>query len=384
VGRTVIMRTLQIGLTWAGKSAGGADRIFADLATSLPLRGVNFVGAVAGPSNLDRSTAGLVHSFAAEESSTTTRLRGARKTLIGLLGSEKPDLVASHFALYTVPILDKLSVRPFVMHFHGPWAMETRDEGAAYLSTIAKRTLERAVYRRANRVVVLSKAFGDLLSLTYGINQDSIRVVPGAINLHNFRYNSSRTEARELLGWPTNRPILLTVRRLVHRMGLHKLLDAMPRILEREPDVLLCIGGTGPMRPLLEEKALRINLGKNVHFLGFIDEERLPVAYRAANISVIPSIALEGFGLVAAESLAAGTPVMVTPVGGLPEVVRALSSDLIFETGSPVDIADGLVAALSGKTRLPTESACREYANSNFSLDLMSSRIVSIYQELLS
>jgi glycosyltransferase involved in cell wall biosynthesis len=107
------------------------------------------------------------------------------------------------------------------------------------------------------------------------------------------------------------------------------------------------------------------------------------MAYRAANINVLPTDMLEGFGLSAAEALAAGTPSMVTPVGGLPEVVSGLSSDLIFRSGSSEDLADGLIAALHGGIRLPDSKACRSYAATRFDPLLSARHIADVYREVV-
>jgi len=311
------------------------------------------------------------------------RLRGARKTISRLLDEQKPDLLASHFALYTVPILDRLSDRPFIMHFHGPWALESSREGAGPMVAFAKRRLERTVYRRADRAIVLSQAFAILLHREYGISIDRIRIVPGAVDLDRFAPLHNRSTARQLLGWPMDRPILLSVRRLVKRMGLEHLITALASVRKRVPEVLLYVGGTGPIRPLLEQQAKVLGLEENVKFLGFLSEDLLPLTYRAADLSVVPTANLEGFGLVAAESLAAGTAAMVTPIGGLPEVVKGLSEDLIFRSPAPEDLAEGLTAALLGQTRLPTEAECRLHAVKNFSRELMASRVAAVYRELV-
>jgi glycogen synthase len=97
----------------------------------------------------------------------------------------------------------------------------------------------------------------------------------------------------------------------------------------------------------------------------------------------VPTIALEGFGLVAAEAMATGTPSMVTPVGGLPEIVGGLSHNLIFSGTKTTDIAEGLIGALAGFTKLPTRSQCREYIRNNFSSHLMALRTAHVYRELI-
>ena len=89
-----------------------------------------------------------------------------------------------------------------------------------------------------------------------------------------------------------------------------------------------------------------------------MDDVDLVRAYQAADVSVVPSIALEGFGLVALESLACGTPVVVTDCGGLPEAVAGLdASDCAMGRGS---VGRRLTTAARGD--LPDGHACRSYA----------------------
>ena len=122
---------------------------------------------------------------------------------------------------------------------------------------------------------------------------------------------------------------------------------------------------------------------EHVKLTGFVPDADLPVAYRAADVSVVPSIALEGFGLIVLESLAAGTPVIVTPVGGLPEVVSGLSKDLILEGSSPAQIADGLAARLSALEKLPSDSACQAYAKDNFDWPVIAGKVIRVYEKCL-
>ena len=269
------MKTCQIGLRWSSKVSGGAERIFSELAAGLPTVGIEFLGAVAGTAALSAETHGLIHAFAPEESGTLTRLRGSRRLLNALLSEERPDILASHFALYTLPVLNRLRAQPFVMHFHGPWAMESGVEGGSAPAVFAKQQIERAVYTRADTAITLSKAFATLLHQQYGVAEDRIRIIPGAVDLDRFTMSPSRAEARDRLGWPKDRPILLTVRRLVQRMGLQSLLEALPAIREMVPDVLLLLAGTGPIRPELERFVKDQSLEGSVRFLGFLPEELL-------------------------------------------------------------------------------------------------------------
>jgi glycosyltransferase involved in cell wall biosynthesis len=372
--------SLHIGIAY---DRGGAGRVISELMLSLPDAGFRFRCLVGGPRDAHAMTGGIVDSFAPAEASLVQRLRGARRGIGAALRRWRPEIVASHFALYTTPALDLLQGQRNVTHFHGPWCSESLEEGKGRAAAAMKQRLEAAVYRRADRVIVLSEAFGRLVTSTFGVAEERVRVVPGSVDTERFALTGPREDSREELGLPLDRPVLVTVRRLVHRMGLATLLEAMPSIIAAEPEVLLCLAGSGPLRGALEAQVEALGLQDHVRFLGFVTEAMLPHLYYAADLNLVPTTALEGFGLVAAEAMATGTPSMVTPVGGLPEVVGGLSRELIFRSTSAEDIADGVIGALRGGMKLPAREACRAYVQENFRSALMAERTARVYRELM-
>src|SRR5882757_3926721 len=374
------VRSMQIGISWATHGAGGSGRVFADLIRHLPENGVEVTGVVSAPSDVNLLTDGQIDSFAPEGAGMFERLRGARRHLKTLIKYKPPDLIASHFALYTAPILDNLKGRKLVVHFHGPWAAESLQEDSNPLVSAVKKRIESAVYSRATRIIVLSQAFADVLRREYGIPTDRIRIVPGAADIPRFAIDCTRLQARERLSWPRDKRILVTVRRLVSRMGLDRLIEAMANVVANDPDTILYIAGKGRLRTELEERVSALKLTQHVRFLGFVHDDELPLVYRAADLNIVPTLALEGFGLVAVEALAAGTPSMVTPVGGLPEVISGLSRDLIFASASVEDIAQGLLAVISGSIALPNASACRSFAAEHYSVPRMVAQVADVYR----
>jgi glycogen(starch) synthase len=376
--------SLQIGMRWLDSGAGGLDRVFHDLANSLPGQGVAVHGLVVQPADVAARTGGRIEAFAAEGANLPGRLLGVRHAVRRLVAGGGIDLVAGHFALYLSAALASLGDRPLVQHFHGPWARESGFEGQKRIAVMVKKAIERRVYSRADRFIVLSKAFADLLSRDYGVDPERIRIVPGSVDLDRFNSELSREKARAALGWATDRPILLATRRLIARVGLDQLIDAIQIVRRSVPDVLLLIAGRGPLEAVLRRQIEEGGLRANVRLLGFLPDDRLPLAYRAADINVVPTAALEGFGLTAAEALAAGTPSMVTPIGGLPEVVADLAPELVFASGAASDLAAGLCAALKGEIVLPGSAACRAYAEARFATGLAAARTASVYRELLA
>ncbi|MEQ5838442.1 glycosyl transferase family 1 [Paraburkholderia acidicola] len=377
------IRSLQIGMHWFPERAGGLDRMYYSLVGALPGAGVAVRGVVAGSARVAADTDGAIEGFGSAAQSLPLRLMAARRALRRQIDAQRPDVISSHFALYTFPGLDVTRGIPQVSHFQGPWADESHVEGADSLGQRAKRYLEQTVYARSSRLIVLSSAFGKILTTRYGIPQDRIRVVPGCVNVDQFDLPMSQNEARLKLQLPLGRPIVLAVRRLVRRMGLEDLIDAVKLLKRSEPDVLLLIAGKGRLEGELQTRIDEAGLGENVKLLGFVPDQHLAALYRAATISVVPTVALEGFGLITVESLASGTPVLVTPVGGLPEAVAGLSQDLVLPTTGADAIADGLARALNGSLKLPDADACKAYARENFDNSVIARRVAQVYEEAI-
>jgi glycosyltransferase involved in cell wall biosynthesis len=162
-------------------------------------------------------------------------------------------------------------------------------------------------------------------------------------------------------------------------MGLEDLIDAVALARARVPDLLLLVGGSGRLADELQTRATAQGLAEHVRFLGRVPEDDLALAYRAATLTVVPTVALEGFGLVAAESLAAGTPVLATPVGGLPEVLHDLSPDLVLPAAGAAALAEGLSAALTGAIGLPDRQRCADFARARYDWPNVGRRVREVY-----
>lgn len=378
------IHSLQIGMHWFPERAGGLDRMYYSLVGALPGAGVHVRGVVAGSPKVAEDSGGAIQGFGSAARPLPFRLMDARRALRAEIRRHRPDVISSHFALYTFPGLDVTRGIPQVSHFQGPWADESLVEGAATLSQRIKHSLEQSVYERSSRLIVLSKAFGDILTKRYAIPAERVRIVPGCVDTAHFDPACSQGEARLRLQLPQNRPIVLAVRRLVRRMGLEDLIDAVKQVKQRHPDILLLIAGRGRLEAELQQRIEAVDLTDNVKLLGFVPDAHLPSLYRAATLSVVPTVALEGFGLITVESLSAGTPVLVTPVGGLPEAVAGLSPDLVLPETGAAAIAEGIDAALSGRIKLPDEDACKRYAREHFDNAVIAKRVADVYAEAIA
>jgi glycosyltransferase involved in cell wall biosynthesis len=289
-------------------------------------------------------------------------------------------VLASHFSLYALPLVPEFSKLAHVIHFHGPWAHESSLHGQGKVRVLLKKVVEQLVYRTATSFITDSNAFRKLLVSEYAVPLEKVQAILPAVDIFRFQ-RADRLASRAVLGWPRRRRIILCVRRLVERMGLEALVAAFASIVSRHSDVCLFIAGQGPLRGELESRIASLGLADRVRLLGYLPDATLPAAYQAADISIVPSTSLEGFGLTTLESLACGTPVLVTPVGGLPEAIQPLSPSCILAGTKSDQIANGLDAYLSGELEAPTASKCVEYVRQNFTWERVAKQVLAVYEE---
>jgi glycosyltransferase involved in cell wall biosynthesis len=357
---------LCVGLGWFPKTPGGLDRYVYELTHQLAAGQDKVELCGVGLPETQPNSAITITNLAEPDNQLWQRLWLIRSNFLRRKAAH-PDAINLHFALYSLPLLQVLPPgAPITFSFHGPWALESKQEGSGKLSVFLKHWVEQRVYNRCDRFIVLSKAFGTILHQEYQVPWSKIHIIPGGVDLSRFQSKFSRQEARTQLNWPQEVPILFTPRRLVHRVGLDKLLTAIATVKSKIPDIWLAIAGKGPLKSDLERQVMELGLNDHVKFLGFLPDKQLPIAYQAANLSVMPSQSLEGFGLAVLESLACGTPVLCTPVGGMPEILEPFSPDLITSSPEATAIAERLEALLMGKVPIPSREACQEYAATHY------------------
>ena len=105
-------------------------------------------------------------------------------------------------------------------------------------------------------------------------------------------------------------------------MGLENLVMAMPTILKENPSAYLVIAGDGPLREPLIALAKSLGIENSVRFEGFVHMDKLPEYYSVADLFILPTVALEGFGYVTIEALSCGLPALGTDIGGTKEILN--------------------------------------------------------------
>jgi D-inositol-3-phosphate glycosyltransferase len=216
---------------------------------------------------------------------------------------------------------------------------------------------EKMLVKVCQRGIALSEREKEDLIHYYDASPKTISVIPCGVNLNLFKPIDKKI-ARRFLGFDGEN-IILFVGRIVPLKGIEKLLMAMPYIIQKQRLKLAVIGGDERSQAEMERlqslsKSLKIN--DSVSFLGLVKQDILPYFYSAANLCVVPSY-YESFGLVALESLACGTPVVATRVGGMENVIRQGETGYVVEDNTPQHLADKIALLLS--TLKPEKEATR-------------------------
>ena len=258
------------------------------------------------------------------------------------------DLIHSHYWLSGLigKRLQQWWGIPHVMGFHTLGAVKNAigiGEGEPDLRINAEKELVRDCHR-----IIASTLKGkkDLIDY-YDASPETISVIPCGVNLDLFR-PIGRETARCYLGLKEER-IILFVGRIIPLKGIDNLLKAMTYLERKEGIKLVVIGGDEHCQTEVErlkDLSRSLKIQESVTFLGLVKQEILPFFYSAANLCVVPSH-YESFGLVVLESLACGTPVVATRVGGAESVIRHGETGYVVRNNDSCHLADKIALFFS-------------------------------------
>ncbi|MEO7385571.1 MAG: glycosyltransferase family 4 protein [Gammaproteobacteria bacterium] len=199
-----------------------------------------------------------------------------------------------------------------------------------YTRYAAPRAMIRWAIRRAARVITVSDALRDGL-LALGADPGKVVTLRNGVDVQRFR-PLDRNAARARFG--ASGFTLLSVGNLLEIKGHHLVIEALAEL----PGVTALIAGDGPQRASLERLARARGVADRVRLLGNLPQEELVACYNAADSLVLAS-SREGMPNVVLESLACGTPVIATAVGGIPEIIDSDSAGYLLTERSASAIA---------------------------------------------
>ncbi len=206
-----------------------------------------------------------------------------------------------------------------------------------------------------------------------------VEVVPMGVDTSRFHPERASADARRALG--DGHPQLLFVGRFSASKGLDHLVRALPEIVAEVPGARLALVGFGPEEAAIRRAAEKNGVTAFITFLGRVSRDDLPPLMAAADLLVLPSVRIEGLGVVLLEALASGTAVVGSDVGGIPDVIRPGETGLLCRQADPGDLAATCLEMLTDdELRRRTATAGRRLVESRYSWSGLARRFDELFR----
>ena len=283
------------------------------------------------------------------------------------------DLIDSHYYYpdgVAAAIIAAWLRKPFVVTARGT------DLNLIAAAHALPRKMIQWTARRAEASIGVSTALANIVR-SWGLPPDRVLVMRNGVDLDRF-VPIPPSEARRELAL-TGSPILLSVGHLVELKGHHIAIEALAQLLVNHPAAKLVLIGEGPERQNLQSLATRLGIAASVIFAGAIPNKQLSQWYSAADCLVLAS-SREGWPNVLLESMACGTPVVATRIGGTPEVVSEGVSGLLVDQRNPARFASIVLKLLA---TYPVRASVRSYAE-GFGWQATTDAQVDLFQRIVA
>ncbi len=296
--------------------------------------------------------------------------------LLYLLLKHRYDLLHIFFGVPSGPLgllAKKLFGIPYLIRMGGGDVPGFRPFQYKRLYTILTPVL-KLLWKNAAFLVANSNGLRDMAHQMFpDIN---IEVIPNGVDVRRFAAIQPRIP---------NEPVrILFVSRLIRRKGLQFLIDAVPLIRQQTSvPFMIKVVGDGPDKDGFLQQIQTLDLQQYFTFTGYVEHDKLPECYLAADIFVLPSLA-EGMPNVVLEAMGSGLPIVATSVPGSEELVSHGENGYLIATGNPEELADVLSRVISHRSlRLNMGRRGRQIAQA-YSWTSVAERYLALYTKMVS
>lgn len=294
------------------------------------------------------------------------------------------DLIHAHDWLvsFVATAVHRTYQVPLIVTFHAT----ERGRNRGWLPNALSRQIhdtEVALSQVATRLITVSNYMRNEVQSYFDVNLEKVRVIPNGVNTTIF--DEQRAQAhlleRQLYALPEE-AIVFHIGRLVHEKGGPVLVEAIPFILNAFPQTRFVIAGRGPLLERLQQRVAALGVSHKVLFPGFVTDKEAVRMFCVADVAVFPSL-YEPFGVVALEAMAAHTPLVVTSVGGLAEVVEHNKTAITVFPDDAGSLAWGISNVLREPeaARLRADRAYR-MVQEIYSWNVIARSTVAVYHEV--
>ncbi|MEK7163351.1 MAG: glycosyltransferase family 4 protein [Patescibacteria group bacterium] len=231
------------------------------------------------------------------------------------------------------------------------------------------KKIEKYVADGAEKIIAPSGYLKNIIS-AWGVSPEKIKVVYNGF--HTGHVRETPRALRKKLRLSGN--VIVSVGRLVQWKGMKELIEIMPRVIASVPDAKLVVVGDGPEKNNLEETIRALDLGNTVTLAGRLAREKVFEYVKAADLFVL-NTSYEGFSHQVVETMALGTPVITTAVGGNPEIVRDGKNGILVPPRAKDSLLEAIISLLMDQKRAENLAKTAKKDVGRFSDEVMLSQI---------
>ncbi|MCP4613252.1 MAG: glycosyltransferase family 4 protein [Planctomycetes bacterium] len=342
------MRVLMLSDYYPPHVGGGVEKVVSEICPRLVQRGhdvaVVTLKTVPAP-DVETSDHFTIFRISALDLTPKLGLQQALSPLImpaifQRIRAFKPDVIHAHNLFFrtteVAALLRTLFPVPLVTTLH----LGEMKGGSRLLRTLVKSyefTVGRFIARQSSHITTVSEAVAQYSRSMIG-NTTPVSVVPNGVDTSAFHPAFERNGVE---------PTILFVGRLIQNKGPEVLVEAVPQILSNHPNARIIFAGDGPMKAQLVQLAEQLGVGHAIDFLGLRHD--VPELMRKATLFVRPST-LEGMPLTVLEAMASALPVVATPVGGTPELIKDKECGHLVPVGDSAALANASISLLNDRS----------------------------------
>lgn len=292
---------------------------------------------------------------------------------------QRYDVVHGHDSVSTallLPLTKRLG-SVFTVHNATSWTLPSSSALKQALRRVAFSSLDLRIIHSIDRMIAVSEQLKTELVNRLEAEASRVKVIPNGVDTKIFQpIVPGSTSIRKKYG--IDGQYSLFVGRLVEQKGVRFLIEAI--VGTRLHAVIV---GGGPLLSHLQSLSRRLEVDKQIHFVGAVPSEELPSFYAEASTFVIPSLA-EGLPLVGLEAMASGLPLIGTDISGIEDIIRHGHNGFRIKPGDTAQLQQRLIQLFEDASLRKTMGAhSREIAQRCYSWEQVAKRTLELYQTLV-
>lgn len=364
---------------------GGSEYVAYHLAQNMVKRGhevVVFTSSIDSHNRVEELNGIKIYRYG-----TNFRIEKAFISYNLFLKSIKHDVDIVHLHFSTPPgnlaglFYAKVKRKPFIITYHGDAPENFGNLIRRVLMYLFNRLCVNSILSAAKFIITPSEYYINQ-SRFLGKHQSKIVSIPNGINPEEMNIPYTKEECKKKLSFAANDVIILFIGALMDSKNPDLLIESLPAIIEKNPNVRLVVAGEGSMRKTLEQLANKLGISEKVRFPGGIAGELKAMCYKAADVFAFPSI-MEVFPLVLLEASAAGLPMVVSDLNTFQCIIEDGYNGLVTRVDSKDYLAETLIRVLSDPILLAKIGENAKKKVNDYSWENIAKKIEDIYKEIL-